>query len=316
MEQAIKYVQEELGIKIEISPVEDKRINSLPVYLANLYSLYTGRINECAVLFAHFIPETIIAPSNYTKHEKILKQVWQMPIIFVLDQVQSYNRRRLSSLGINLIVPGVLIYLPELFIVLSKDNKHNNSTTVKSLSPTAQTVLLYYLYGKENDFSYAQIQNTLKMPYQTVCRAMEMLVRLNLCQTIGSRNKCVHFESNKRELLDQALPLLKSPVNKVIYTEKVPGNAYKTGLSALTEYSMINPDEYEHVAISNETLKELGAFSQEDKYLPIHIEVWNYNPALFANDGVVDKISLYLSMKDRQDERIKYELNQMIQQLW
>ena len=79
---------------------------------------------------------------------------------------------------------------------------------------------------------------------------------------------------------------------------------------------MINSDEYEHIAISNDTSKKLGSYSKEDKYLPIHVEVWNYNPALFANDGVVDKISLYLSMKDRQDERIKYELNRMIEQLW
>ena len=316
MEQAIKYVQEELGIKIEVSPVEDKRINSLPVYLANLYSLYTGRINECSVLFAHFIPDTIIAPSNYSKHQKILGQIWQMPIIFVLDKVQSYNRKRISSLGINLIVPGVLIYLPDLLIVLSKDNKYQNPTVVKSLSPTAQTVLLYYLYGKGNDFSYAQIQQALDMPYQTVCRAIEMLVRLKMCQTIGLRNKCVHFEGDKSKLLDQALPFLKSPVDKLIYTEKKPEHAYKAGQTALSEYSMLNPDEYEHIAISNDTFKKLGSFSKEDKYLPIHVEVWDYNPALFANDGVVDKISLYLSVKDRQNERIKYELNQMIQQLW
>ena len=314
MDQVVKYIKKELGINIELSPVE--RNHSLPTFLTSLYCLYKGKIYEQSVVFAQYMSDSILAPSNYPKHEKMLKQVFAVPVIFVFNQIQSYNKKRLSSLGVNFIVLDSQIYLPELLIVLSKPPKTKRIDADKPLTPTAQVVLLYYFYGNDNIFSYKQLQEALGMPYPTVCRAIEVLTVSKLCRVVGLREKTIQFDDDKVELFNKALPLMKSPVKKVLFAEKGPELAYKTGITALSEYTMINPDEYEHLAISYEESKQLKNYSTEDHYLPMHIEVWGYNPALFAKEGVVDKISLYLSMKDNQDERIQYELNQMIQKIW
>jgi hypothetical protein len=42
------------------------------------------------------------------------------------------------------------------------------------------------------------------------------------------------------------------------------------------------------------------------------IEVWNYDPNIFARYGTVDRFSLYLSLKDKKDERIEAALSEMI----
>ena len=39
------------------------------------------------------------------------------------------------------------------------------------------------------------------------------------------------------------------------------------------------------------------------------IQVWKHNPKMLSTEGVVDKLSLYLSLKDNEDERIQIELS-------
>lgn len=316
MNQVVIYIKQELGTDVEITPADNKYVRKLPVYLTSIYKFYVGNINGQSVVFAQYVPATILAPSNYAKHERTIRQVFETPVIFVINQIQSYNKKRISSLGINFIVPNSQIYLPELYIVLSKSPQKNQIESVVSLTPSAQTIMLHYLFCDENDFTYKHLQDVLEMPYPTVCRAIEILTKFKLCQVLGLRSKKIHFEEDKASLFTQALTLMKTPVRKKVYADVVPEHAYKAGITALSEYTMVNPDEYEHVAISYDEFKWLKDFSTEDKYLPVHIEVWDYNPALFAKDGIVDKISLFLSIKDNQDERLQYEMNQMIQQLW
>jgi hypothetical protein len=40
-----------------------------------------------------------------------------------------------------------------------------------------------------------------------------------------------------------------------------------------------------------------------------------YAPTLFASDGWVDRLSLYLSMRHTQDERVQTALDQMIKEV-
>lgn len=316
MNHIVNYINKELGMSIEITPVNKRCIHNLPTFLTSMYCLFSGKIHEQSVIFARYMPEIVLAPSNYAKHERMLRQVFNDPIIFVFNQIQSYNKKRISDLGINYIVSDSVIHLPELFIILSKTAKKDHVVIAKPLTPTAQTVLLYYLYNNKNDLSYKQLQESLGMPYPTVCRTIEILKTSKLCRVVGSRDKTIQFDVDKIELFNRALPLMKSPVKRVIYSETVPNLSYKTGMTALSEYTMINPDVFEHVAISYGEYKQLKDYSIEDNHLPIHIEVWDYDPSMFAQKDVVDVISLYLSLKDNQDERIHYELNQIIQHLW
>lgn len=45
------------------------------------------------------------------------------------------------------------------------------------------------------------------------------------------------------------------------------------------------------------------------------IQVWKYNPQILSSTGVVDKLSLYLSLKDNEDERIQIELERLISEM-
>jgi len=42
------------------------------------------------------------------------------------------------------------------------------------------------------------------------------------------------------------------------------------------------------------------------------IEIWRYNPKRLSNDEYVDKLSLYLLLKNNSDELVQNELEQII----
>jgi len=47
----------------------------------------------------------------------------------------------------------------------------------------------------------------------------------------------------------------------------------------------------------------------------IELEIWQYNPNLFAKDGIVDPFSLYLSLEKVKDERVEAALAHMMEKI-
>ena len=44
----------------------------------------------------------------------------------------------------------------------------------------------------------------------------------------------------------------------------------------------------------------------------VEVEVWIYPPSLFAENGVADRLSLYLSLRESADERVEEALEEMM----
>ncbi len=58
-------------------------------------------------------------------------------------------------------------------------------------------------------------------------------------------------------------------------------------------------------------MKETDTQWNEDP--AVNIELWKYDPGLFAKNGVVDPISLAMSLSDNEDERVQGELQEMLE---
>ena len=50
----------------------------------------------------------------------------------------------------------------------------------------------------------------------------------------------------------------------------------------------------------------------DNKYGTYRIEIWRYDPKLLTHSEVVDKLSLYLSLVNHEDERVQIELDKLI----
>jgi hypothetical protein len=94
----------------------------------------------------------------------------------------------------------------------------------------------------------------------------------------------------------------------------------KAGLSALAHYSNLAEPLNPVFALDG---KQWKTVKTNDDVMILDIaetnasefEVWRYSPKLFANKGVVDRFSLFLSTKEDDDERIQSAIEGMMEQV-
>ena len=115
---------------------------------------------------------------------------------------------------------------------------------------------------------------------------------------------------------------MRSPVKKYKWVPQsfLPKNYPEAGISALARYSMIDEPRYPEMAVSQEELKQTSekknfkesTYADQDS---VKLEIWQYSPGRITDKPYVDPLSLYLSLKDSNDERIQGALNEMMEQL-
>jgi hypothetical protein len=94
------------------------------------------------------------------------------------------------------------------------------------------------------------------------------------------------------------------------------GNFSISGINALSHYSHLNPEQYETMAIWEKTFSELSMQYNEIEGI-YKIEIWKYPafmPGMSANK-IVDKLSLFLSLKNEPDARVEKELEILIENM-
>jgi len=166
----------------------------------------------------------------------------------------------------------------------------------------------------------AGVLNTSKM---TMSRAIDSLIDIELVDVIQDwREKQIYFKEDRKTLWKRALPYLKTPVQKKVFVEIVDRDiGTVAGLCALSELTMIASPERKVRAL---TKKDWKSF-QKDKNLriipevskelaPFEFEIWRYDPKVLSIGGIVDPLSLYLSLSDEHNERIQGELKHLLRE--
>ena len=93
-----------------------------------------------------------------------------------------------------------------------------------------------------------------------------------------------------------------------------------SGLSALAHYSKLAEPANPVMALEGQQWKRIKAndnimildIAEPNAY---ELEIWSYSPDLFAKKRVVDLFSLYLSMREDNDERVQSALVEMMEQV-
>lgn len=110
-----------------------------------------------------------------------------------------------------------------------------------------------------------------------------------------------------------------SPVAKQVSIKKtsLPDVAIQAGYSALSKQSILMDSDTTTYAVSRDILKEIEKHTEillKDLFYGanhVNLQVWKYNPIVFAAEGSVDKLSLYLSLCDDEDERTQSILQEL-----
>jgi hypothetical protein len=313
-----RYLKETLDI--EVRPKQWP--GNLPIFLRNMYVLLEVRILGIPCLVMATKDKTGLTPATIQKHIFQVRKKWPDEVIYVQQKVTAYNRKRLIQHKIPFVVPLNQMYLPFLGIDLREHFK-NIRVTEASFSPSTQVVVLYYL-TQNNQFRLTPktLANELGYSIMTMTRALDELDGVGLGTiAMEGRERVLRFNRDKKQVWETALERLRSPVKKRLWVKTFSNEplGVKAGLSALSYYSNLAGPVNPVLALEGKQWKKVktnGDVMILDIVEPnaSELEVWRYAPDIFEKNGVVDRFSLFLSMREDNDERVESALNGMMGQ--
>jgi len=316
-----RYLHDALGVSVKTTPWSG--VGQLPPVLRERYRFAKAELLGLRALLVIDANPEEQSPATVRKHLDMLQSKQPAELIYVRARVTAYNRKRLIEQKVPFIVPGNQMYLPMLAIDL-REHFRRIREEAPTFSPSTQVVVLHAMLRDAGQVLIpSEMAPLLGYSAMTMTRAFDELETAKLAEvTVRGRERCLRFIGDRREIWEKAQPFLRNPVSKRLFIRRINGaeGATHAGLTALAHYSMLAPPAYTTYALSREEWKTLR---QQHKIIEVpvqdpdvsEIEVWWYSPARFAEHGMVDRLSLYLSLKADHDERTETALEEMMEKI-
>jgi DNA-binding MarR family transcriptional regulator len=336
MKQAIQYINETLGTNAIATPIQKDGLGKLPMFINEAYKLYNTILLNNELLLVELRNNEELSILQTEKHLQLIKTVFEKKVVLVIENLATYNRKRLIEKGINFIVAGKQLFLPELLIDLKESYTNPRAKQKREkLLPSAQFLLIYHIIHRNKEWkleehSFKEIAQELDYTPMAITNAIDNLKYHDIVDVQGEKEKYIRFRLERGELWRtvEQQNLLVNPVLKTVFVDEMPKDVFmlQTNASAMPEYSNLNPSTQQYYAIEKTAFyglqKSNVLINPNDHEGRYALEVWKYNPLTLVDElpndmPVVDPLSLYLSLKDSQDERIEMALEQIIEEyIW
>lgn len=311
----MEYLENTLNIKVSYSDWPEQ--SSLPYLLTDRYRFQMARLGKVSALFV-YLKEDMDPISAIKKQLILITKSASVPVVLIMKKCTARQRKALIENNIAFVVEDRQIYLPFMGIVLQESFSAESKGEI-SLLPSAQMLLFYYIYSKKPELTMSRLSDKLLLSAMSVSRAVKQLEEAGMLRTYKNGvNKIITSDFYGRELYDKSMEFLRSPVKKQGYIEKgTIDRAISAGLTALSEYTMLNPPRVDTFALEklpDMTVRLEQKLTDADKQQCV--QIWTYNPLILAQNGRVDILSLYLSLQDETDERIQSESEELFEKFW
>ena len=319
IESLQQYIQDLLGLVIK--PIVWNESKLLPVFLRNQYTYFGTKFLNQSFLLVHDNHALEQSTTIIKKHLEIIRTHWKGEVVYVRERLSSYNRKRLIELKISFLIPENQMYLPTMGVHLREHFLRQRSQPDK-FSPSAQALIIHILYQGilDKDFTPTKMARELGYSTMTLTRAFDELESACLGETFHEgRERIIRFSGSTKDNWEIAKQYLRSPVKRRLYVEQgiKIHEGVRASLTALADLTMLEEPIGTVIAISSKNWKVIQQ-TQRTIILPIpepgglEIEIWSYDPNHFATEGVVDRLSLFLSLQDNMDERVGGALENMM----
>jgi len=316
-----RYLLDTLGINANFS--KHTKTSSLPFFLQDAYDFLKLSLHQVNYIVLITKNDEEPTPASIRKHIDIVEKTLNGKAIFLQTQISSFNRRRLIEHKVPFIIPENQMYLPDMAIDL-REYFIKKRSKAAAFGPSTQAVVLYALTQNIPEaITPKELTEKLGYSKMTMSRSIDEIEAAELAQVVvKGKNRLVRFEKNRRYLWNKALPYLKTPVKERVWVKSVNNklNMFEAGMTALARYSMMTVPKQPVYAIRDQKWKdlkqnyslEISKFQDEAEG---ELEIWRYDPQLFAKDKTVDSFSLYLSLRYLKDERIESALEVMMEKI-
>jgi DNA-binding transcriptional ArsR family regulator len=317
-----KDLKSKLGLISNFKPYGNT--GKLPVFLTQRFTLLEGVLYGRDVILAIKRTKLKLTPFEIKKSIDSLTEKIGKQVVYCVETINSVERTRLIYYDVQFIVPGKQIFLPQFIVVLNETNKVEKVKR-KFLTPAAQCVLFHMINSPESTFIITELAENLGYSKMTVSRAFYELEDFKLIKTYNRGRTIVSELSEPKEIIwGKISNFIMDPKTGVRFVKVLHQDFYDymviSGLTALTEISMINDDSLKSYACTRQVFTSLT----KDKIIEevpfredadVLLELWAYNPGTSDQSGqkMVDVLSLYASLKDETDERVSIALSEIIE---
>lgn len=305
---AVEYIEAITGARVAVSEPAAFYAAELPLFLRKRKRTFAN-IEGRDVVFEYRDSMDEETPLQIEKQRDSLEKIFNRPVVFCFEKLESFQRKRLIEKKIAFIHKDKQMYMPLLFIDL-KEYGVSRKPERNVFSPAAQCIVLYHLLKQPLDgLVFSDISKLLPYSPMSITRAVQEYLSHGLCDVTGTKEKKIIFKFAPAELWEQSKSLCISPVKKTYYTDEINISRYiLSGESALAKYTMVQEPGVPCYAVSRAQMQEL---KKNNQFLAPYItggpciEVWSYDPALLSSDKAADPLSLYLRYLNDEDERIQ-----------
>ncbi len=318
-DKLVAYLQDTLATSVGLRPWR----SPLAHFLRQTYEFRIARLLDTELLFVFDAAPEERAPTVVRKHIRQTRAVegGADHVVYVPARLSAYHRKRLIEHKVPFVVPSNQMYLPTIGIDFREHFKRLREEPTR-LSPSTQVLLLHMLLrAADQPLTPKRVAAMLGYSAMSMTRAFDELESSNLATSESrGRERQLRLAADTSDTWDAALPYLRSPVKKrqVISRNTALLTAPRAGLSALAEYTMLSVPHRPTVALSQTEWKHMRD-TEDTTAIPhqdpdaMDIEIWAYPPTEFSDGGLVDRLSLYLSLRGDGDERVSISLETLLE---
>ena len=313
MDKTAKDIERFLRLNIDddacARPLEAK----LSAYLASAYDLFEAKAAGASLILA-MPTDAGSDPMKSVMGMAKLGESLNSDITACFPSLSRSQRRELIKRGQAFMTVEGDFYLPQLSLSLAKKDAAPLEVR-RPFKPAQQLVFLLCLYSDSTSISQADVQKKTGLSSGSVSSALSRLVELGLLDfSVGGKTgrRKSYLVNDKVAFFRNGINGFGSPVAETIVAPAsvVQDGWPKSGLSALAERSDLLPPSEPSYAISKAQVKLLSV-SEDDPLERCTLHVLRYDPAVFAERGCVDPLTMLLTI-DEEDERVSIALQQAL----
>jgi len=310
-----------VNLNIPIKITDYKKKTPLPRYLTQGRSFYVAEYEQFSFMVIEMKErpkDSRIASLELKKYQSAFGKY----VAFCFPEMTRAQRNAYIRHNIPFMFSPVQIYLPFLGMLFSEYFPKIQKINAKKMTVVTQQVFLFLIYHAKQQYAKSNLAREIGTTPASVTRAAEQLKTMGLIDE-WKKGKNVYICRNfdGLELFEKAQNYLQNPIKEIKYINSSSiKNAFPAaGSTALSALSMLNPPEMQVRACYYkdpyyDNLQEVNEPHWQDPKSICLLEAWKYNPNLFAFHGKVDPVSLYCTLADEKDVRVRNELENILEE--
>ncbi len=313
-----KYLEKCLEKPIKMSVYPD--CEELSRAFEDIYDFYIIKTDGLEWLIAE--PLMAFSLRFMRKHQRLMKQISGMECALYFKKQSLYIRNTMVEEGIPFIIWDKMVFLPFLNVLVYM-RADKALRPVGEIAFLTQKLLLLALYENWQNITVQEIAKILNVTIVAVRKCFDEIqyLKLPIIQEVG-RSRLLSIDAVLKKMWIMLEPIFRNPVIKTYKLVEDISADIKAGMSAICEYSGLQDNPYPTYAVTKRDLQRFQIKTREQALSEDEIGCVVYELGYcidFKGKGVVDPLTVYMSMSEeqKQDNKIKLYIDKMLnEQVW